>query len=72
VGVGAELGQPIYKDLKGALRAGYTTEGSDVTSDLTGVSIGGGLTWRHFGFDMAWVPYGALGNTFRYAFVGKF
>jgi len=72
VGVGAELGQALYKDLKGSLRAGYTTAGSDVTEGLTGVSMGGGLSWRHFGFDMAWVPYGVLGNTFRYAFLVKF
>ena len=56
----------------GFLRAGYTTAGSDVTEGLTGVSMGGGLAWRHFGFDMAWVPYGALGNTFRYALLVKF
>lgn len=72
VGLGGEFAQPITKDISGALRAGYTSSGQDVSEGLTGVSMGLGLTWRSVGFDAAWVPYGLLGNTFRYAFLIKF
>ncbi|HRY29674.1 MAG TPA: PorV/PorQ family protein [Elusimicrobiota bacterium] len=71
-GVGTEYVQPCFWDLKGSLRAGYNSAGTDPTDELTGISIGAGLAWRSWGFDAAWVPYGVLGQTFRYAFLVKF
>jgi hypothetical protein len=70
-GGGAEWAQPFFRDLSGAVRAGYNTAGTDA-EDLTGVSVGLGLAWRNWGFDTAWVPYGSLGQTFRYALLVKF
>lgn len=70
-GGGAEFSQPVVGDLTGSLRAGYNTAGTD-PDGLTGLSAGLGLSWRQWGFDVAWVPYGDLGQTFRYALVVKF
>lgn len=71
IGFGAEYTQTLYSDLSGSLRAGYNSAGTDPT-DGNGISIGMGLAWREWGFDMAWAPYGVLGNTFRYSFLVKF
>lgn len=71
-GAGAEFRQPLAWQMAGSLRGGYNTANTDPTSGLTGVSFGMGLSWRNVSFDMAWVPYGILGNTFRYAFLVKF
>lgn len=71
-GVGAEFRQPMAWQMAGSLRGGYNSANTDPTSGLTGVSFGMGLSWRNVAFDMAWVPYGILGNTFRYAFLVKF
>jgi hypothetical protein len=72
VGVGGELTQALFSDLSGSLRAGYNTAGTDPTDKLTGISVGLGLSWRDWSFDTAWVPYGILGQTFRYAFLVHF
>lgn len=50
-----------------ALRAGYRT-------GLTTASFafGAGLKYKQFGFDFSFVPYGVLGNTFRYALTASF
>jgi hypothetical protein len=71
-GAGVELAQPLPWEMKGALRAGHSSAGDDITDGLTGLSVGAGLTWREWGFDMAWVPYGLLGSTFRYSLLVKF
>ena len=46
-----------------ALRVGYN--GRNDTD--TGITFGGGLTRRHFGFDYAFVPFGDLGNAHRFS-----
>lgn len=71
-GLGGELTQPLFSDMSGSLRAGYNSAGTDPTDGLTGVSVGLGLAWRDWSFDTAWVPYGVLGQTFRYAFLIRF
>ena len=53
-----------------SLRSGYRTD-SDVNG-LKGVAAGGGLTFGRVSFDFAWVPFGELGNTYRYAIHIKF
>ena len=51
-----------------SVRAGYETgRVQQIAGTETGVSAGAGLCWRFFTFDFAWVPYGNLGNTFRYS-----
>ena len=53
-----------------AFRSGYQTgSGPD---GLTGVSVGTGLTFGRASIDFAWVPFGELGNTYRYALHLKF
>ncbi|MBI4064698.1 MAG: PorV/PorQ family protein [Elusimicrobia bacterium] len=69
--LGAEWKQPITPGLDTALRAGYTTweRGTGGTRSL---GIGFGLNFRQFGFDFGWIPYGDLGNTFRYSILARF
>lgn len=71
-GAGLEFAQPLPWEMAGSLRAGYNSAGTDPSDGLTGVSAGMGLSWRNWGFDAAWVPYGVLGNTFRYSFLVRF
>jgi hypothetical protein len=72
-GGGAEFLQPLPSlEMSVAVRGGYNSAATDVTEGMSGVSAGFGVTWRQWGFDMAWAPYGALGQTFRYALIVKF
>jgi hypothetical protein len=71
-GGGAEFTQGFSDDVSGSFRAGYNSGGTDPSDGLSGVSVGLGLTWRRLSLDAAWVPYGFLGNTFRYAFLLRF
>jgi hypothetical protein len=57
-------------DFKLALRAGYNSTITD--ADGSGVSFGGGIGFRQFDFDVAWVPFGDLGNSMRYALRVRF
>jgi hypothetical protein len=67
LGVGVEVSPRLYKNAVGHLRAGYRSDVQDV-SDATGASLGLGFSFPRWGFDATWAPYGALGDTFRYAF----
>jgi len=67
---GGEYRARLFDDVSGAFRTGYQT-GSDVDG-LSGVSVGGGLSFGRTSFDFAWVPFGELGNTYRYALHIKF
>jgi hypothetical protein len=70
-GFGAEYRHPFTDKFTGALRAGYSSRQND-TGGFAGGSFGMGLTYEHFGFDFAWVPYGDLGHSFRYSLTVKF
>ena len=50
---------------------GYNTATSDVES-ASGLALGAGIGYRLFDLDFAWVPFGILGNTFRYTAHVKF
>lgn len=63
--VGCEFTSKIISDLSGSIRAGYKT-GME-TGELQGLATGAGIGFRNFNFNFAWVPYGDLGNTFRYS-----
>lgn len=53
-------------DLSGMLRLGYNRRASGGDLDgLTGLTAGGGFGVGRFGFDYAWAPFGALGDTHR-------
>jgi long-subunit fatty acid transport protein len=71
-GAGVELTRPLGRSMSGALRAGYNSAATDPSGGMVGVTAGLGVTWKCWGFDMAWAPYGNLGQTFRYALLVKF
>lgn len=58
------------EDLGLAIRTGYQS-GTDLGS-LSGLSAGAGFSWRGYGLDFAWVPYGDLGTTYRFSIMAKF
>jgi len=67
---GGEYKKQLGRDMSASVRSGYRTD-SDVTG-LSGVSAGGGLEVGRFAFDFAWVPFGDLGNTYRFGLHIKF
>lgn len=68
---GGEYHRTLWDGIGYSLRAGYRTD-SDV-SGFSGVSAGGGLDFGpRVSCDFAWVPFGDLGNTYRYALHIKF
>ena len=69
--LGAEYRHPFSEQLNGFLRAGYNMR-NNKTGGLSGGSFGLGVGYYNFDFDFAWVPFGDLGNTFRYALRVKF
>ena len=71
-GAGVELTRPLTRSMSAALRAGYNSASTDPSGGTVGVTGGLGITWKSWGFDMAWAPYGNLGQTFRYALLVKF
>lgn len=70
-GLGSEWNQPLGKDMSVSGRLGYNNSRSDIDG-ASGISLGGGMAFRQFDFDFAWVPFGDLGNTIRYSARIKF
>lgn len=68
---GAEYSRDFKHEMSGALRLGYTTHNKDVDG-LKGIAAGAGLRYSRLMFDFAWVPFGDLGNTFRYTLSARF
>ncbi|MFA6316018.1 MAG: PorV/PorQ family protein [Elusimicrobiota bacterium] len=69
--LGAEYYQPLMKDLTAAFRGGYSSHYRDIAG-LNGMAMGMGLTYNVASFDFAWLPFGRLGDTFRYSLLLKF
>jgi hypothetical protein len=69
-GVGSEYRQNVGDDFKLALRVGYNSTSTD--ADGSGIAFGGGVGFKQFDFDVAWIPFGDLGNTMRYALRVRF
>ncbi|TBR18780.1 PorV/PorQ family protein [bacterium] len=70
-GLGGEYLHPFTENVTGAVRAGLNTHRKD--NDGTNiVTFGAGVNFYRAGFDFAWVPYGDLGNTFRFSLLLKF
>lgn len=70
-GVGSEWRMSLRDKFRCALRAGFNNTAVD-TNGASGLSIGAGAGYKKFTLDFAWVPFGDLGNTFRYAAHFKF
>lgn len=69
---GAEYKRNFMIDLNAAVRAGYKTVSQEKLGGLSGLTCGAGINWKQFGLDFAWVPYGDLGETYRYSLMAKF
>lgn len=69
---GAEYAQSFSRDFGAAVRAGYKTMSQEKLEGLSGLTAGAGIVWRQFSLDFAWVPYGTLGDTFRYSLLVRF
>ena len=69
--LGSEYRHHFNTALAGALRFGYTTHYRD-TGGMAGLALGAGVQWHRMGLDIAWLPFGTLGNTFRYSLVVRF
>jgi hypothetical protein len=70
-GAGAEWKQALGDSMRAAFRAGYTTAGTDADG-TTGIALGAGLGFKRINMDAAWIPFGDLGQTFRYAATFRF
>lgn len=70
-GLGTEYVHAFADKLTGALRGGFNSRNTDA-GGLSGASFGLGIGYANFNFDFAFVPFGDLGNTFKYSLVVKF
>ena len=71
VGAGAEYIHPFTENVSGALRGGLNTHRLE-NEGMNLLTMGAGINFYRAGFDFAWVPYGTLGNTFRFSLLLKF
>lgn len=69
-GAGLEYRRPIGTKSRFALRTGWDSTVTD--AEASGLTMGGGLGLGRLNLDFAWIPFGDLGNTFRYAAHVKF
>lgn len=69
--LGAEYRQPFDGGITGWLRGGYNSSNREA-GGLDGLSLGGGVGTGALRFDFAWVPYGDLGDAFRYSLLVRF
>ena len=71
--IGAEFTRGWSENTAVSVRAGYeTARVRQIEGTASGISAGAGVTYKFFTFDFAWVPYGNLGNTFRYSIKLRF
>jgi len=71
VSAGAEYRRKFADDLTGAFRLGYSSVRQS-QDGLNGIALGAGVRFYRAAFDFAWVPFGDLGNTFRYSLEIRF
>jgi len=69
--LGGEYLHPFNDDIAGALRMGFTSHYRE-NPGLNELTLGAGLNFHRATFDFAWVPFGNLGNTFRYSLLIRF
>ncbi len=64
--LGGEYRVAYDSELSAALRLGYQQRTNSRDLDgFTGITAGGGFMFSRLGFDYAWAPFGALGDTHR-------
>ena len=68
---GGEYQSKLSGKLDGVVRAGYSNHNKDIAG-ANGFTLGAGLAFPGLAFDFAWVPFGDLGNTFRYSLLVRF
>lgn len=71
VALGAEAKKQLGENAGGAFRFGYTSARKD-NSGLNGITAGAGLSFPKASFDFAWIPFGTLGDAFRFSLLVKF
>lgn len=71
VAFGGEFVQPFQEHMSAAVRAGFTSARRD-GEGLNGLTLGAGVGFQKASFDFAWLPFGTLGNSFRYSLLVKF
>lgn len=69
--VGGEFTHAFNEAATGAFRFGYSSERT-ANPGLNGISFGAGVAFHKAAFDFAWIPFGGLGDTFRYSLLVKF
>ena len=69
--LGGEGRRELTEGIIGAVRAGYNSSRRDI-GGLAGLSAGGGLIFPKAAVDMAWIPFGTLGDAFRFSLLIKF
>lgn len=69
--LGVEGRKAFGESAAAALRAGYNSSRRELGT-LSGVSAGAGLSFPKADFDLAWVPFGPLGDSFRFSLLVKF
>lgn len=71
VSAGTEYRHAFADELVGKLRLGYSSIRRK-QDGFNGLALGAGMDFHRVGFDFAWVPYGDLGDTFRFSLQIKF
>ncbi|MBI4424400.1 MAG: hypothetical protein HY554_11760, partial [Elusimicrobia bacterium] len=71
VALGTERSRDFAGGLRASVRAGFNSANVDA-GGLAGASLGVGVALRSLRFDFAWVPFGTLGDTFRYSLLVRF
>jgi len=68
--LGGEYRHALSRDLALIARSGYRTDAD--ADGLSGISAGGGFQFGRATVDFAWVPFGDLGNAYRFGLHLKF
>ncbi|MFH1722998.1 MAG: PorV/PorQ family protein [Elusimicrobiota bacterium] len=71
LGLGTEYRKRFGEVLSGSVRGGYNASNTDADG-FDGVTFGAGVGYGRLDFDFAWIPFGELGNTFRYCVLVRF
>lgn len=72
LGAGGEYKFAMTDNIALTGRAGYHTGNKDTGGGLTGLTMGAGISYKAYALDYAFVPFGALGNTYRVSLDMKF